>query len=583
MRSIRILACLAALSAAGPAASQVPAGTSASAPEATPIALDPAGVAARIDTHLSRLVPFGFSGAILLAKDGNVLLSRGYGLADREAGKPITPETVFDIGSITKQFTAAAILKLEMEGKLTVNDSIGRWFDNVPGDKRGITIHQLLTHTAGLEDGFGRDYEVAERDSLIRVALDSKLLAPPPAPHEYSNAGYTLLAAIVELASGVSYEQYLREKVLLPAGLARTGYRGVDWRPGELAVGYRGSERWGSPVDHLWAPDGPYWNLRGNGGILSSLPQLFKWHQALDGDEVLSAEAKRKMFTPHAAENPDATSHYGYGWAVARTNRGTPLIAHNGGNGIFFADFRRYVGEGVVFLIASTNSDASANAAQSQLLRLVFGGEYGVPPVVQSTLPSGTPPRAGSYRLPSGGRLLLAAHGPRLVVTASGNDAFALLRGFEPSPMLDSLSRATAHLLDAAERGDTGPLRAVAGGRGDDFVRMHTQWSTGVRESVGDFRGVDVFGSQPQGPRVVTTARMRFERDERYLQIVWDGATIAGVRTIRAPRDPEFLPVSATEWAAYDFASSRTTVLRVTDAGLEFDGPRGVVRAERIN
>lgn len=568
---------------AGPAASQVPAAGPASAPEATPIALDPAGVAARIDTHLSRLVPFGFSGAILLAKDGNVLLSKGYGLADRESGTPVTPETVFDIGSITKQFTAAAILKLEMEGKLTVNDSIGRWLDSVPADKQGMTIHHLLTHTAGLEDVFGRDYEVAERDSLIRVALGSKLLAAPPAPYEYSNAGYTLLAAIVEKASGVPYEQYLREKVLLPAGLARTGYRGVDWRPGELAVGYRGSERWGTPVDHLWAPDGPYWNLRGNGGILSSLPQLFKWHQALDGDDVLSADAKRKMFTPHAAENPDATSHYGYGWAVARTNRGTPLIAHNGGNGIFFADFRRYVGEGVVFLIASTNSDASANVAQSQLLRLVFGGEYGVPPVVQTSVPAGAPSVVGSYRLPAGGTLTLAMQGARLVASASGDDAFAVLRGFESNSRLDSLSRAAAHLLESAERGDTGPLRAAAGNRGDDFVRMHTEWSTGVRAQVGDFRSVDVLGSQPQGPRAVTTAHMRFERGERYLQIVWDGATIAGVRTIRAPRDAEFLPVSATEWAAYDFASGRTTVLRLTDGGLELDGPRGVVRAGRIN
>jgi CubicO group peptidase (beta-lactamase class C family) len=528
-------------------------------------------------------VPFGFSGAVLLAKDGNVLLSRGYGLADREAGTPVTPETVFDIGSITKQFTAAAILKLEMEGKLTVNDPISRWFQDVPPDKQAMTIHHLLTHTAGLEDVFGGDYEVAERDSLVRVALGSKLRAPPPAPYEYSNVGYTLLAAIVEKASGMPYERYLRENVLIPAGLDRTGYRGVDWRPGELAVGYRGSERWGSPVDHLWAADGPYWNLRGNGGILSSLPQLFRWHQALEGDAVLSAEAKRKMWTPHAAENAEGTSHYGYGWAVTRTNRGTPLITHNGGNGIFFADFRRYVGEGVVFLIASTNSDASANVAQNQVLRLVFGGEYGEPPVVQSSVPAGAPPAAGSYQLPSGGRLTLVAQGSRLVVSATGDDAFALLRGFESTGRLDSLSRAAAHLLESAERGDTAPLRAAAGDRADDFVRMHTEWSTGVRGRVGEFRGVDILGSQPQGPRAVTTARMRFERGERYLQIVWDGATIAGVRTIRVPRDPEFLPVTASEWAAYDLASGRTTVMRLTSAWIELDGPRGAVRAERIN
>ena len=161
--------------------------------------------AARIHEYLTRATAFGFSGSVLVARDGEIVLHAGYGKADRDAGVPVTPETVFDIGSITKQFTAAAILALEEEGKLRVEDPISRFFDEVPADKRAITVHLLLTHSSGLRGGFGGDYQRMPRDSLVRLVLDSELLWAPGTRFRYSNEGYSLLGAIVEQLSGRSY------------------------------------------------------------------------------------------------------------------------------------------------------------------------------------------------------------------------------------------------------------------------------------------------------------------------------------------------------------------------------------------
>jgi CubicO group peptidase (beta-lactamase class C family) len=144
----------------------------------------------KIDEFMTRLEAWGFSGAIIVAKDGQIALSKGYGLADREKQVPFTPDTASSIGSITKQFTAAAILKLEMQGKLKVGDPIGKYLPDVPPDKAGITIHHLLTHTAGFRGDFGgRDSDPISRDDLVKLVLAAPLKFKPGEQHEYSNEG----------------------------------------------------------------------------------------------------------------------------------------------------------------------------------------------------------------------------------------------------------------------------------------------------------------------------------------------------------------------------------------------------------
>jgi CubicO group peptidase (beta-lactamase class C family) len=574
----RILFSFALAVLAAPAAAQQP----------TPIARDARAVAQRLDEHARRLAPFGYSGSLLVAKDGEVLVAGGYGLADRENGVPVTPETVFDIGSITKQFTAAAILKLEMEGKLSVNDPVSRWFPDVPADKQGMTLHHLLTHSSGLRDIFGGDYDVAERDSLAGVILGSELQWAPGTRYDYSNAGYSLLGMVVEKASGMGYEQYLREKLWGPAGMTRTGYVGPQWRPGELAVGYgRGGRRDGTSTEQRWAPDGPWWNLRANGGVLSNVRDLFRWHQALQGDAILSAEAKRKMWTPHVPEDEEGSSHYGYGWAISPTTRGTKLIAHNGGNGIFFADFRRYVDEGVVVLVMSNTADASYSRALSGFTRLVFGGgggEPAPPPVAVEGDPARAAAAAGTYALPGGGALRVTAEGARLRIAPEGQEAFALLNGGPADERAAALGARTVAALEAAGRGDYAPLQQAFGPEMtlERITGMHQEFVANVSGQLGPLQpGVELVGTVARGPMVQAIVRMRFERGTQMLSVAWEGDEVGGIGPIREPPPVPFVPVAADAWASYDLATGASTRVRIDGGTLVMETPAGPVRATK--
>lgn len=328
-----------------------------------------------IDNYMTESQKQGFAGNLLVVKDGKVVICKGYGFADIENAIPYGPETIIEIGSITKQFTAAAILKLEMEGKLKVEDPISKFFPNVPKDKQAITLHHLLTHSSRLRDTFGGDYDLnATRDWIIEKALTSELLPGEPGSlHRYSNTGYSLLGAVVEIVSGMGYEQYLRKHLFEPAGMMHTGYKLPDWSKSVIARGYtKDGKDWGTPRDHLWLPDGPCWNLRCNGGIMTTLGDMYRWHIALDEGTVLSPEARRKFETGYIAEGPKAKSKYAYGWAVMTTSWGTKMVGHNGGNGIFFCDFRRFVDEKTFYVIDSNQANHKAEKYEGGLMRILF-------------------------------------------------------------------------------------------------------------------------------------------------------------------------------------------------------------------
>ena len=182
-----------------------------------------------LDEYLSRLERFGYSGGALAVRGKDVLLMKAYGLADRARGVPLTTGSVYSLGSITKQFTAAAILTLEMQGKLSVTDPVSKYLDGVPADKAAITLHHLLTHSSGLASDFSpTDFDPVGRDEYVRRAVQSSLLFKPGEGYEYSNAGYSLLAAIVEKVSGQPYEVYLTETGAETGGHARDGIQAAQ-------------------------------------------------------------------------------------------------------------------------------------------------------------------------------------------------------------------------------------------------------------------------------------------------------------------------------------------------------------------
>lgn len=251
---------------------------------------------ARADSVLTRLQAAGFSGVALVAKNGQVVLKKGYGLANRAPMVAMTGNTVVQIGSNTKDFTTVAVLQLQERGRLALDDSIPKYFPNVPADKRGITIRELLSHRAGFEQHLGGDWEAVSREQEITRALGSRLLFAPGTDRSYSNIGYSLLAAIIEQVSGVSYDEYVRDNILNPLGLRDTGFLLPRFDAARLAHGYRDGRDAGTFLERSHAPDGPYWNLRGNGGMLSTVSDMYRFYRALMSDGPPLKPATRDLF-----------------------------------------------------------------------------------------------------------------------------------------------------------------------------------------------------------------------------------------------------------------------------------------------
>jgi len=332
-----------------------------------------------------------FSGSILIVKGDEIVFERGYCLADKENNQPFTADTVIDVLSLTKQFTAAAILKLEEQGALSVNDTLDQFFDNVPKDKKHITLHQLLTHTSGLKGNYKWDYREVTRDELEENVLNSRLRSKPGEQYYYSNVGYSLLGIIIEKVSEKGYEEFLHEQFFKPAGMTQTGYRIPEWESNDLAVGYRSraitfggwlaraakllgaDDRWGTPLDQYWAEDGPWWNLRANGGLLSTLNDLYRWHLALKNNLVLSEEAKRKLHTPPHINS--GNKYHGYGWIIEKTDAGISAVYHTGGNPYFFSLFHHDIKNDLLLLFA-TNDWNSVDNGQFYGLHEAMMAEY---------------------------------------------------------------------------------------------------------------------------------------------------------------------------------------------------------------
>src|SRR5262245_30970500 len=297
---------------------------------------DAENTTARVSAYLNELEAVGFTGSVLVEMNGKKAISHGYGFRNLAKKQKNTPDTIFDIGSITKQFTEAGILKLEMQGKLTTSDKITKYFPGVPADKSGITIHHLLRHSAGLPSVVGGDYDKISEEEFIGKVMRAPLKFEPGARFAYSNVGYSLLAMIIERVSGQKYEQFLYDHLWHPAGMEMTGYSRPAFDKEMIATGYKEDVEWGKPTAKEWGGDAPYWHLEGNGGVLSTTEDLYKWHRALLTDNVLSKQAKAKYYHPQLRPGENETSYYAYGWAISKTPHNTMLARHNGTNRVFF-------------------------------------------------------------------------------------------------------------------------------------------------------------------------------------------------------------------------------------------------------
>lgn len=514
----------------------------------------------KLDEYLIRITPFGFSGALLVAKEGKVILNRGYGLAMRSENIPNTSQTVFSTGSITKHFTAAGVMKLEMMRRLDTRDPIAKYFKNVPEDKKDITLHHLLAHAAGVVDVVGHDYEEALRDETVNKVLAAPLLFPPGERYEYSNAGFSLLAAVIEKVSGQSYEAFIREHLFKPAGMIFTGYRLPQWQKKVVAHWYRGENDNRTPLEKPY----PYWNLLGNGGILSTTDDMFRWHLALLGNEVLSERAKKKMFTPYL--NSD-----GYGCEVLDTEMGT-VIQHDGasmlGNS---AEMRWYVDAGVFTILFCNQSYGRRplfEPVRDKIETLVFGGDVVMPPEVKTLGPEALRKFEQDYDIGSGSTVRIKAQNGKLQVVPVGQDAICALFGIEEgeAARYKELSRISETMFQASLSGDFEPIGRILHdkerrmGSVRELIQMRLNR---YKERTGKIQRVVTQAALPTEFRgenaVLTNVQLQGERESIYFELYWMGKKNVGVGPAMSAPDLSlsFLPISESRFVGYHLDMAR--------------------------
>lgn len=316
-------------------------------------------------------------GTILIAKDGKPIVSKGYGMANIEFDAPNNPQTVFRLASVSKQFTAAAIMILQERGKLNTSDLACKYLTECPTAWQPITIRHLLTMTHGipnitaLEIGGLRSLPIP-MDQWYETTSKKPLEYTPGEKFKYLNAGYTVLGLIIERVSGKSYGEFMQENIFTPLGMKRTGYEVPLRIIKNRAIGYKQLQ--GDPIANV--PYREIIRMYSAGGIYSTTEDLLLWDQVLYTDKLLSKKSIDEMFTPFREMVPGRG--YAYGWWSSQ-QFGRRRLAHGGNATGFITYFARYPEDRVTVIVLSNNQSGSAGKINDVLSAIVFGKEYEMP------------------------------------------------------------------------------------------------------------------------------------------------------------------------------------------------------------
>ena len=377
----------------------------------------------KADALLAGLVETNDPGlAVLVAQDGKILFEKGYGLADVEHHVPVIPQTTFRIGSITKQFTASAILKLQEEGKLSLDDKLSKYIPDFPrGDE--VTLRHLLTHTSGIhsytdDPGFWSRVTNDTSDAIMAGMKTYPYDFDPGTKWSYDNSGYLLLGCIVEKVSGQSYGDFLRENFFQPLGMTNTGvYRAHLGLPHE-ALGYSlGTNGFTQALnwDMSWAG--------GAGALYSTVEDLYRWNEGIFNGRVLDAASLEAAFTPVKTKenqtNYTKDAGYGFGWGVGRY-RGLRKISHNGGLDGFSSCLQRLPDEKFTVAVLANalpgRPVADPDHLARQLVDIFLADKLAPLPTVDTNVsPKSYDVLTGRYKL-LGKIMTISRRGPHLFV-----------------------------------------------------------------------------------------------------------------------------------------------------------------------
>lgn len=514
---------------------------------------------ATIDRYLSRMAGFGFSSSVLVVDGGKLVLEKGYGPANRATRAPITGNTPFNIGSLTKQFTAAAILHLEQEGRLSTGDPISKHLPGVPPGKAAITIHQLLTQTGGIARQVVGPNNRLDRDETVAKILAAPLASKPGVEFHYSNSGYQLLAAIVEHASSKPFATYLRDTFFTRLGMSATGTVQEDrWREHNIAHAYNEWKALGSWKD--W-PRG--WNDgTGNGNIVSTADDLRKWMFALRDNRALDAAETAKLFQRYvAADEPG--QFYGYGWYLVPGPSGD-VVYHGGDNPGYHSELRwnRARNRMIVVLTNAEFFDESGSGLglhkkimASAIATALNDQPLTMPPASVKLSAAESSQLVGSYMV-SGGNLMISNGNGALTVAADGQAAANLLLRPDAAQAarFAALNAKATVLLALMASHDLAGLKSALSAADQFYINgWLSDWGD-FRRSLGDYVGLAHLASiaMPWDANLVrTTAILKFQHGTMDFQFSWDREALTETLDGRGLTHDVILPAAA---------SSRTVV-----------------------
>ena len=310
--------------------------------------------------------------SIAVVRDGKVIRAQGYGVANVELAVPATPETVFRIGSVSKQFIASGIMLLVQEGKVSLDDKVGKHLEGTPESWKEITIRHLLSHTSGLarESPAFNPLKNQSNAEIVKASYGLPLLFATGSKWEYSNLGYFILAEIISKASGQPWGQYIAERVFQPLSMTATRTISLKEVVPNRASGYDWSKPKVENADILIA-------LRPSGAFDSTVLDLAKWDAALYSDQILKQAMREQMWKPIAEttrKNPDGRyTSYGFGWFIDQVN-GHTVVFHGGSQPGFRAEFERFVDDKLTIIILTNSDQAKPEAIARRVAAFYISG-----------------------------------------------------------------------------------------------------------------------------------------------------------------------------------------------------------------
>jgi len=300
-----------------------------------------------LDSLLTSYEAHGFDGTVLIVRRGEIVLLKGYGFADLARRIRNGPETRFEMNSITKMFTGVSILQLASAGEVRLHAPLGEYLGPFPASKSGATVEQLALHTAGLAVA-GTELDGSSRDAFVAAMKTAPMESPPGKRYRYTNAGYSLLAAIIEVASGQTFEDYLRHHIFAPAGMRSAVFRSdVPAADTRFARGYVSS-----PSGPVPGPPNPYnWGAIGAAGVWTTVGDIYRWVVTVERGEVVPRQYRALLFAP-----PPAPSLEAFGWHVRpATDTSRARIDKGGGSRDFASQLIHFPRDSVTIVWASNS------------------------------------------------------------------------------------------------------------------------------------------------------------------------------------------------------------------------------------